>query len=141
MCRKNSIIATLLLRPLGWIFATRRGGTKILTKRTLAPNEVIGEILDANYSFIPIAIGPHCVIIGSLFKRIFSLQQHVMAERHARSMSERFHSVIHKRRKKQKKKDRDAVIDQEALSWRQKSTPRSQLNEIANTERHEDRGT
>ena len=45
-----------------------RGGTNVLTKRTLTPDEVIGEILEANYSFIPIAIGPHGEI-GSLFNR------------------------------------------------------------------------
>ena len=49
-------------------FERNRGGTNILTKRTLTPDEVIGEILDSNYSFIPIAIGPHCEI-GSLFNR------------------------------------------------------------------------
>eukprot|EP00956_Cyclotella_meneghiniana_P023406 scaffold45589_cov100-Cyclotella_meneghiniana.AAC.2 len=37
-------------------FERNRGGTNVLTKRTLTPDEVIGEILDANYSFIPIAL-------------------------------------------------------------------------------------
>eukprot|EP00956_Cyclotella_meneghiniana_P027529 scaffold61901_cov21-Cyclotella_meneghiniana.AAC.2 len=49
-------------------FERSRGGTNILTKRTLTPDEVIGEILDSNYSFVPIAIGPHGEI-GSLFNR------------------------------------------------------------------------
>eukprot|EP00956_Cyclotella_meneghiniana_P040012 scaffold184797_cov22-Cyclotella_meneghiniana.AAC.2 len=54
-------------------FERIRGGTNILTKRTLtpdtwSPDEVSGEIPDANYSFMPIAIGPHREI-GSLFKR------------------------------------------------------------------------
>ena len=49
-------------------FERSRGGTNILMKWTLTPNEVIGEILDANYSFIPIAIGPHGEI-ESIFNR------------------------------------------------------------------------
>eukprot|EP00956_Cyclotella_meneghiniana_P025323 scaffold52646_cov44-Cyclotella_meneghiniana.AAC.2 len=49
-------------------FERSRGGTNILTKRTLTPDEVIGEIFDSNYSFVPIAIGPHGEI-GSLFNR------------------------------------------------------------------------
>ena len=49
-------------------FERNRGGTNVLTKHTLTPDEVIGEILDANYSFLPIAVGPHGEI-GSLFNR------------------------------------------------------------------------
>jgi hypothetical protein len=38
-------------------FACRTGGTNKITKRTLSADEVIGEIMNANFSFIPIAIG------------------------------------------------------------------------------------
>eukprot|EP00956_Cyclotella_meneghiniana_P003945 scaffold4744_cov49-Cyclotella_meneghiniana.AAC.3 len=39
------------------------------TSKPLSADEVIGEINDANYSFVPIAIGPHGKI-GSIFKCI-----------------------------------------------------------------------
>ena len=49
-------------------FARRTGGTNNVTSKTLsAADEVVGEINNANYSFIPIAIGPHGEI-GSIFK-------------------------------------------------------------------------
>eukprot|EP00956_Cyclotella_meneghiniana_P005015 scaffold6196_cov69-Cyclotella_meneghiniana.AAC.1 len=51
-------------------FARRTGGTNNVTSKTLSADEVIGEINDANYSFIPIAIGPHGEI-GSVFKRFW----------------------------------------------------------------------
>jgi hypothetical protein len=49
-------------------FARRNGGTNKLTRRTLTPDAVIGEILDSNNAFIPIAVGPHGEF-GSLFRR------------------------------------------------------------------------
>lgn len=38
--------------------------------KTLSVNEVIGEINDANYSFISIAIGPHGKM-GSIFRHFW----------------------------------------------------------------------
>ena len=49
-------------------FARKRGSTNPLTKRTLSADEIIGEIIEANNSFIPIAVGPHGEF-GSLFRR------------------------------------------------------------------------
>jgi hypothetical protein len=49
-------------------FARRTGGTNPITKRTLTADEVIGEILDSNNVFIPIAIGPFGEL-GTLFRR------------------------------------------------------------------------
>jgi hypothetical protein len=49
-------------------FARRNGGTNKLTRRTLTADGVIGEILDSNNAFIPIAVGPHGEF-GSLFRR------------------------------------------------------------------------
>lgn len=49
-------------------FARRRGGTNEITNRTLSPDEVIGEILNTNNVFIPIAVGPFGDI-GSIFRR------------------------------------------------------------------------
>jgi hypothetical protein len=37
--------------------ARRTGGTNEIIKRTLSADEVIGKVMDANFSFIPIAIG------------------------------------------------------------------------------------
>jgi hypothetical protein len=47
-------------------FARRTGGTNKLTKRTLSADKVIGEIIDGNNCFIPIAVGPYGKL-GSLF--------------------------------------------------------------------------
>eukprot|EP00956_Cyclotella_meneghiniana_P037754 scaffold143726_cov74-Cyclotella_meneghiniana.AAC.5 len=52
-------------------FARCRGGTNEITSKTLTPDEVIGEINDANYSFIPIAIGPFGEM-GSIFRRFWN---------------------------------------------------------------------
>jgi hypothetical protein len=49
-------------------FARRNGGTNKLTRRTLTADGVIGEIIDSNNSFIPIAVGPNGEF-GSLFRR------------------------------------------------------------------------
>jgi hypothetical protein len=49
-------------------FARRNGGTNKLTRRTLSADAVIGEIIDGNNSFIPIAVGPNGEF-GSLFRR------------------------------------------------------------------------
>jgi hypothetical protein len=49
-------------------FARRTGGTNPLTNQTLSADEVIGEILDSNNAFIPIAVGPFGEF-GSLFLR------------------------------------------------------------------------
>ena len=49
-------------------FARRNGGTNKLTRRTLSADEVIGEIINGNNSFIPIAVGPNGEF-GSLFRR------------------------------------------------------------------------
>jgi hypothetical protein len=51
-------------------FARQLGGTNAVSKRTLSEDEVIGEILDSNYAFIPIAVGPFGDI-GSLFMRFW----------------------------------------------------------------------
>ena len=51
-------------------FARRTGGTNDITGKTVTADEVIGEINDANYSFIPIAVGPHGEI-GSTFRRFW----------------------------------------------------------------------
>ena len=51
-------------------FARQSGGTNAISKRTLSADEVIGEILDSNYAFIPIAVGPFGDI-GSLFMRFW----------------------------------------------------------------------
>jgi hypothetical protein len=49
-------------------FARRTGGTNPITNKTLSADDVIGEILDTNNVFIPIAVGPHGEF-GSLFRR------------------------------------------------------------------------
>ena len=46
------------------------GGTNEIILKTLSVDEVIGEMNDANYSFIPIAIGPHGKI-GSIFQHFW----------------------------------------------------------------------
>jgi hypothetical protein len=51
-------------------FARRTGGTNEITKRTLSADEVIGKIMDANFSFIPIAVGAFGEI-GSTFLRFW----------------------------------------------------------------------
>ena len=51
-------------------YARARGGTNAISGKTLTPDEVIGEINDANQCFIPIAIGPHGEI-GSTFRRFW----------------------------------------------------------------------
>ena len=51
-------------------FARSRGGTNAITGKILTPDEVIGEINDANQCFIPIAIEPHGEI-GSTFRRFW----------------------------------------------------------------------
>jgi hypothetical protein len=38
-------------------FAGRTGGTNQVLKRILSADQVIGEIVDTNFSFIPIAVG------------------------------------------------------------------------------------
>ena len=49
-------------------FMRARGGTNDITKQTLSPDEVIGEILNTNSVLIPIAVGPFGNT-GSLFNR------------------------------------------------------------------------
>jgi hypothetical protein len=49
-------------------FARRTGGTNPITNRTLTADEVIGEILDSNNAFIPIAVGPFGKL-GTLLRR------------------------------------------------------------------------
>jgi hypothetical protein len=49
-------------------FARRTGGTNPITNKTLSADQVIGEILDTNNAFIPIAVGPFGEF-GSLFRR------------------------------------------------------------------------
>jgi hypothetical protein len=49
-------------------FARRMGGTNPITNKTLLADEVIGEILDTNNVFIPIAVGPFGEF-SSLFHR------------------------------------------------------------------------
>jgi hypothetical protein len=39
-------------------FAHPRGGTNPITNRTITPDNVIGEIIQANHAFMPIAVGP-----------------------------------------------------------------------------------
>jgi hypothetical protein len=51
-------------------FARRTGGTNEVSKRTLSADQVIGEILDANCSFIPIAIDPFGEV-GDVFMRFW----------------------------------------------------------------------
>ena len=51
-------------------FARRTGGTNQVSKRTLSADQVIGEIMDTNYSFIPVAIGPFGEI-GDVFMRFW----------------------------------------------------------------------
>eukprot|EP00956_Cyclotella_meneghiniana_P026764 scaffold58635_cov59-Cyclotella_meneghiniana.AAC.1 len=51
-------------------FARSTGGTNDITSKTLSPDEVIGEINNSNYSFIPIAIGPFGEM-GSIFRRFW----------------------------------------------------------------------
>jgi hypothetical protein len=48
-------------------FARRTGGTNPITRRMLTADEVIGEILDNNNVFIPIAVGPFGEL-GTLFR-------------------------------------------------------------------------
>jgi hypothetical protein len=47
-------------------FARRTAGTNPITNKTLSADEVIGEIIDTNNVFIPIAVGP-LGEFGSLF--------------------------------------------------------------------------
>jgi hypothetical protein len=49
-------------------FARRTGGTNPITNKTLSADQVIGEILDTNNAFIPLAVGPFGEY-GSLFRR------------------------------------------------------------------------
>jgi hypothetical protein len=49
-------------------FARPRGGTNPITNKTITPDDVIGEIIQANHAFIPIAVGPFGEF-GSLFRR------------------------------------------------------------------------
>jgi hypothetical protein len=51
-------------------FARRTGGTNEVSKRTLSADQVIGEIMEASYSFIPVAIGPFGEI-GDIFMRFW----------------------------------------------------------------------
>ena len=51
-------------------FARARGGTNKETLRTMTADEVIGSIVDSNYCFIPIAIGPFGDF-GSIFRRFW----------------------------------------------------------------------
>jgi hypothetical protein len=39
-------------------FARPQGGTNPITDRTILPDDVIGEIIQSNQAFIPIAVGP-----------------------------------------------------------------------------------
>jgi hypothetical protein len=48
-------------------FARRTGGTNPITRHTLTADEVIGEVLDCNNAFIPIAVGSFGEL-GSLFR-------------------------------------------------------------------------
>ena len=52
-------------------FARRTGGTNKLTRRTLSADEVIGEVLQSNSAFIPIAVGPNGEF-GSLFRKFLT---------------------------------------------------------------------
>lgn len=52
-------------------FVRPRGNTNELTKQTLSADQIIGELVDSNNAFIPIAIGPHGEI-GSLFRRFLT---------------------------------------------------------------------
>ena len=52
----------------------RTGGTNEITNRTLSPDEVIGQILNTNNVFIPIAVGPFGDI-GSIFRRFIKNQR------------------------------------------------------------------
>ena len=49
-------------------FARPRGGTNPITNKTISPDDVIGEIIQSNHAFIPIAVGPFGEF-GSLFRR------------------------------------------------------------------------
>eukprot|EP00956_Cyclotella_meneghiniana_P043801 scaffold288090_cov76-Cyclotella_meneghiniana.AAC.3 len=51
-------IASVSMSPAleSWREKGNRGGTNVITKRTLTPDEVIGEILDANYSSFPLPL-------------------------------------------------------------------------------------
>jgi hypothetical protein len=49
-------------------FARETGGTNPITNKTLSADEVIGEILDTNNVFIPIAVEPFGEF-GTLFRR------------------------------------------------------------------------
>ena len=49
-------------------FARARGSTNPFTKQSFSADQIIGEIVNNNNSFVPIAIGPHGEI-GSLFRR------------------------------------------------------------------------
>ena len=42
--------------------------TNALTKQTLSADEIIGEIMNSNNTFIPLAVGPHGEF-GSLFRQ------------------------------------------------------------------------
>ena len=52
------------------MYSVSVGGTNDITSKTLSPDEVIGEINNSNYSFIPIAIGPFGEM-GSIFRRFW----------------------------------------------------------------------
>eukprot|EP00956_Cyclotella_meneghiniana_P038061 scaffold148342_cov36-Cyclotella_meneghiniana.AAC.2 len=51
-------------------FARSTGGTNDITSKTLSADEVIGEINNSNYGFIPIAVGPFGEM-GSIFRRFW----------------------------------------------------------------------
>lgn len=52
-------------------FARPGGGTNRETLRTYSPDEVMGLIVDANYAFLPIAVGPFGNI-GRVFVRFWN---------------------------------------------------------------------
>ena len=52
-------------------FVRRTGGTNEITNKSLSADQVIGEIIDDNNTFIPVAIGPFGEI-GSLFRRFLT---------------------------------------------------------------------
>jgi hypothetical protein len=50
-------------------FSRPRGGTNPITTRTVQPDDIIGEIINSNQAFNPIAVGPLFKGIGYLFCR------------------------------------------------------------------------
>ena len=52
-------------------FVRSRGNTNETTKQTMTADQIIGNIIDSNNAFIPIAVGPHGEI-GSLFRRFLT---------------------------------------------------------------------